>query len=580
MDFKVIKNIILITKKYLNRIIIFISFTCFILGQNTYSLFYNVSDLEVNTLDPIYGNYYLEGLQVNELIYSRLWTWKSDLSEVPDLSLHVPGENKKIMLLPPRGNSKDYRWRIKLKPGLMWPDGVPLTADDILFTVDLYMADQTKLSTKNKLSIFKRVKKVDELTIDFFISADNVSKSSYIFPLLRILPEHIIELAALGKGHPFSSKPMGSGPFQYVPVARREGNDKKKSNVVFERNNNYHRWSDESNIKYVKIKKEPIIQDVVQRIVNSNRAEDWSTLDIVSDIPKARTPYINIRGKGDAHLNFDSHNSNSWYGIAINCENEILKNKNVRKALSYAFNVDRIIKDTYASIPRAGVSELVAKRINGPFNPMWGLGDNNLPVIQYNEDKAAELLDKAGLKKFGGKDYRSFYDSSAGTKEKVSFRLLYNKGKFLQGSPEASIIRFFIRNMQALGIEIIEQAVDAKRYGIIIQDSNKYDLVFVYNEFGWGSNIAPLFTQGNKMNISRFYDAYLTGFLNQFNSTTRSKERMKYADEIHRYIYDNAPYIWMYRMDKIMAYRKELKVKEVVPRYFFTHIADWYFDID
>ena len=214
MDFKVIKNIILITKKYLNRIIIFISFTCFILGQNTYSLFYNVSDLEVNTLDPIYGNYYLEGLQVNELIYSRLWTWKSDLSEVPDLSLHVPGENKKIMLLPPRGSSKDYRWRIQLKPGLMWPDGAPLTADDILFTVELYRADQTKLSTKNKFSIFEKVKKVDELTIDFFISAQNVSKSSYIFPLLRILPEHIIELPALPRRHPFSSKPSVSTVYQ------------------------------------------------------------------------------------------------------------------------------------------------------------------------------------------------------------------------------------------------------------------------------------------------------------------------------------------------------------------------------
>ena len=70
------------------------------------------------------------------------------------------------------------------------------------------------------------------------------------------MPEHIIEIAALGNGHPFSSKPMGSGPFQYVPVARREGNDKKKSNFVFERNNKYHRWSDESNIKYVKIKKD------------------------------------------------------------------------------------------------------------------------------------------------------------------------------------------------------------------------------------------------------------------------------------------------------------------------------------
>jgi len=104
--------------------------------------------------------------------------------------------------------------------------------------------------------------------------------------------------------------------------------------------------------------------------------------------------------------------------------------------------------------------------------------------------------------------------------------------------------------------------------------------VFVYNEFGWGSNIAPLFTQGNKKNISRFYDAYLTASLNQFNSTTNAKQRMENADVIHRYIYENAPYIWLYRVDKIMAYRKELKVKEVVPRYFFTHIADWYFDID
>ena len=232
MDFKVIKNIILITKKYLNRIIIFISFTCFILGQNSYSLFYTVSELEVNTLDPIYGNYYLEGLQVNELIYSRLWTWKSDLSEVPDLSLHVPGENKKIMLLPPRGSSKDYRWRIQLKPGLMWPDGAPLTADDILFTVDLYRADQTKLSTKNKFSIFEKVKKVDELTIDFFISAQNVSKSSYIFPLLRILPEHIIELPALPKENSFSSEPMGSGPFQFVPVVQRETYERRSYNWI------------------------------------------------------------------------------------------------------------------------------------------------------------------------------------------------------------------------------------------------------------------------------------------------------------------------------------------------------------
>jgi len=380
--------------------------------------------------------------------------------------------------------------------------------------------------------------------------------------------------------HPFSSNPMGSGPFQYVPIEERIGDDKKTSHVVMKRNDYYHQWSDESNIQYVKIKKEHIISDVVERIIPSERAEDWSTLDIVSDIPKGVEPYNKIKIQGEDHLNFESHNSNSWYGIAINCENKILRNKNVRKALSLAFPVDRVIKNIYATIPRAGTDELVAKRINGPFNPLWGLGDNNLPIFEFNLDKANRLLDEAGLKKIGGKSYRSFFSPSDGTREKITFRLVYNKGRFVDGSPENSVIGFFIKSMKNIGIEIIENPLGAKEYEKRILDSDSYDLVFEYNEFGWGSNIAPLFTQGDKKNITRFYDDYLTGYLKQFNSTTRSQERVKYSEEIHGYIYKNAPYIWLYRLDKIMAYRKELRVKEVVPRYFFTHIADWYFDIE
>ena len=48
--------------------------------------------------------------------------------------------------------------------------------------------------------------------------------------------------------------------------------------------------------------------------------------------------------------------------------------------------------------------------------------------------------------------------------------------------------------------------------------------------------------------------------------------------DIHKLIYEKSPYIFLYRLDKIMAYRKEIKTDgEIVPKYFFTHIGDWYF---
>ena len=58
-----------------------------LVAQNSdeYSLFYSVSYFEPKTINPIYGSYYLEGVQANELMYSRLWTWKKDISETSDL---------------------------------------------------------------------------------------------------------------------------------------------------------------------------------------------------------------------------------------------------------------------------------------------------------------------------------------------------------------------------------------------------------------------------------------------------------------------------------------------------------------
>ena len=80
-----------------------------------------------------------------------------------------------------------------------------------------------------------------------------------------------------------------------------------------------------------------------------------------------------------------------------NCEKELLKNRDVRKALSHAFDVDRAIKDSYAKIMEGGKWSLLAKRINGPFNKLWGLGIDTLKNFKYSKVIARRLLDDAGI---------------------------------------------------------------------------------------------------------------------------------------------------------------------------------------
>ena len=86
--------IIIRISKTILMISMFIKFNgIYLLAQS--SLFYSVPYFETHTINPIYGSYYLEGVQANELMYSRLWTWEKDISETSDLVDDITPESIK-----------------------------------------------------------------------------------------------------------------------------------------------------------------------------------------------------------------------------------------------------------------------------------------------------------------------------------------------------------------------------------------------------------------------------------------------------------------------------------------------------
>ena len=77
---------------------------------------------EPDSLDPFYRNT-AEAQRFYRLAYSSVLKWNEDGSMAPDLATELP-----------QVTDGGLTWTFKLKPGVKFHDGSPLTAKDVVFT--------------------------------------------------------------------------------------------------------------------------------------------------------------------------------------------------------------------------------------------------------------------------------------------------------------------------------------------------------------------------------------------------------------------------------------------------------------
>jgi peptide/nickel transport system substrate-binding protein len=97
----------------------------------------------LDTLD-VYSSGNLTVLRAGAPLWARLWTFAPDGAAVPDLVQEVPTlQNGLVKQL----NSAHMDITIKLKPGLRWSNGSPLTTSDLAFTMGAICSGQTSFPT-------------------------------------------------------------------------------------------------------------------------------------------------------------------------------------------------------------------------------------------------------------------------------------------------------------------------------------------------------------------------------------------------------------------------------------------------
>jgi peptide/nickel transport system substrate-binding protein len=124
--------------------------------------------------------------------------------------------------IPSLGNgvSDDGRQVIwKLKQGVLWSDGEPFTANDVVFTYEYIMDPATTATTQGQYTGIESVEAIDDHTVAINFKEPTPGwYNVFVGPYGMILPEHVLRdyVGAEARNAPFNLNPVGTGAYKVV----------------------------------------------------------------------------------------------------------------------------------------------------------------------------------------------------------------------------------------------------------------------------------------------------------------------------------------------------------------------------
>ncbi len=317
------------------------------------------------------------------------------------ISYHL--EKKKIVpvLASSWEHSDDFlTWTFHLRKGALWNDGTPLTADDVIFSLDVIYDDQVINPARSFLEVKGQkfqYRKVDGRTVEIKLPAVYGPFERSIATSLVIIPKHKLEEAwkkgqlteALNVDTP-PKDVVGTGPFRLKQYLSGES-------VVLEKNPLYWRKDEAGN-------RLPYLDEII--LLN---VPDLATMDVAFEAGKTDSHGISP----DKYKRFkDQEQKGNFtiYELGVDLgENHLWFNQNTgtnpqthqpfvpphklawfthvefRKAISHCINREGIIRNVFR-----GRAEAIYGPIS-PANTEWYNPD--IPKFEYDLDAARRILD-------------------------------------------------------------------------------------------------------------------------------------------------------------------------------------------
>ncbi|OGG42116.1 hypothetical protein A3A21_00590 [Candidatus Jorgensenbacteria bacterium RIFCSPLOWO2_01_FULL_45_25b] len=514
------------------RIIGVVSFVVFVLSSITRT---TLAINEWSVAVPVAGGTYREGvvgqpIAINPIISAN--PVDADISSLLYASLGSISSNIEK-------KKDEVTYTIKIKEGLVWSNGQPLTSNDIIFTI------QTIQNPEASSPLYETwrgatTERISELQVQITLSSPYAFFLNHIENLF-VIPKHIYGTipAANLRLSAYNLEPVGSGPYIFKSFLKRK--DGFISEYRLERNETYH--GEKPFIKKFYLiffeKEEDALKAFKLRQIDGfgttnpeNIIEAKKTIEngggIIEKIPMSR-----------------------YYAIFFNPNiNGILKQQSVRTALDNAIDKERITKEVFG--------ENIASPVSGPFM-------NKKDSADYSSEEIRSLLEKAR-----GKD------------ERIVINLIVPQISFLEKT--AGIIK---KNWEDAGVDevnLLTLPLDDLMENVV--KTNNYEALLFGNVLDVSEDIYPFWHSSQRfypgLNLALYKNQRADMFIEKIRQTENKEEREIYKEEAEQIINGESPAAFLFSLPYLYVHAEKLKgfgVKSEplsLPKERFGEVTKWH----
>ncbi len=469
-----------------------------------------------DTMNPLLSNN-KEVLNINRLIFEPL--------------MQID-ENYRIKMCLAKECSKtsDTTYIVKTNNNIKWQDGTSLSAKDVQFTIDR-LKEISSIYSYNVQKVIS-LEVLDDETVKINLS-EPVPFFEYnlTFPILSYnfyLNDNFVQSPKI---------PIGTGMFYISSM--------KDGIITLSKNPNWWNIENEnSKIETINIK----LYSEVGEIYNSFKL---GNLDVFNTSNTNLEQYIGTIGyakKEAKGRNFDY--------VSINCEDTILKNVEVRKALDYCIDKTNIVSSVYNN--NCFVS-------NFPLDYGSYLYNESSVSSSYNQEQAKKILQDNGWE-YKNNRWQKRIDGST---RRLDFDITVCK----TNASRVAVAENIKTQLEQIGIKVTVNKVSETRYKSDLENKN-YEMIITGVINSYSPDLNSFLGAGNQNNYT---NEEINNILNEVKSISDENlliEKYKRIIEIYN---SEIPFISLYRNKQTMV-KSQNMAGELKPNNFFSYygLFAWY----
>jgi peptide/nickel transport system substrate-binding protein len=454
-----------------------------------------------------------------------------------------------------------------VRPGVTWHDGQPVTADDVMFTIDTILnpasdsahlrqglVDLEKHERTGPMSVRTRFKR------QYFLAFGAVASDFQIYPRHRFDPDRFKgDPEGFGRyfnTHKDHQAPIGCGPFRFskwehgaqLEIARNErwwasgtpGPDGKRAPVV--------PWIDPEQPYLDKVRwifiteQQPAIKALIAGEVDADfevEPDTWNQAE--TNTPEFTRRYCRARYLTPLFTyvgwNMDRP--------GVPKERQFFADRRVRMAMSLLIPQDQVLADIHDS---------QGERVSGPFFKYGPFSDRAIEPVPYNVRRAQMLLDEAGWIDHDGDGVRD--------KDGVAFEfeyLIHNMKDYHQ-----KIAEITKEAIERAGVRMVIKKLDWPVFTDTVSD-RQFDAV----RYAWGEpscidadpyNIWHSSQIGNRaQNFIAFKSEEADRICVQNRRELDVRKRQALLRRLHRLLHREQPVTFMFNFYSLYYYARKFR---------------------